>query len=139
MLAKLHSSLTILAVRPPATSDQVAIATNHFGSLPEEYVQLVGEGTEIELGGPDNAYIRIWGPEGCVDMEQGYNITHYLPGAIPVGDNGGCDVIYYGNGEKGFGVYKVGLSNPFQEYAVWLADSLTSFLVEGVGIDKIWD
>ena len=67
---------------------------------------------------------------------------HYIPDLHDFMEKGwliGCDLLfYYGEGEEGFGIYRVGAGvlslNPL-DLARKIAYTLTDFLVKGVGID----
>lgn len=50
------------------------------------------EATELELsyGG---RYLRLYGPLGCMEMDEAYGISNAIPNAITIGDNGGGEAI----------------------------------------------
>ena len=54
-----------------------------------------------------------------------------------IGDDLGDMVYFYGFGNDGFGVYFLEVGSLGFEYANKIADTLTDFLVNGVGIDVI--
>ena len=60
-----------------------------------------------------------------------------MPGAIPIGDNGGGEVIFYADGSNGFGLYQVKYGNLDLEDATWIAPDLEALLYRGEGIDRI--
>lgn len=82
-------------------------------------------------------YIRIWGPAGCIEMDEGYGIRRRIPGAFPVGDDGGGHVIFYQNGKDGFGLYHVGYGNLVGDDAIWIAPTLADLLTKGKGIERL--
>lgn len=130
MLERLHSSLKILAKQQPASSSDMAAMEEYFGSVPQEYAALMAEASEIEFQ-RGAKYFRIWHPSGCIDMDQGYHIRECIAGCIPVGDDGGGDVIFYDEGEQGFGVYLSDYSVLDRQEAVFIAESLSAILLEG--------
>ena len=135
MLESLHNSFRLLASQPGATAEQIAELKSRFPSVPDEYVKLVEEATEIELQHETGQYIRIWGPGGCIEMDEGYDISKRILGAVPIGDDGGGKPIFYMNGKSGHGLYHVGYGDLDAEDAVFTAPSLTAFLQQAVGID----
>jgi hypothetical protein len=135
MLESLNINYRILARQPGVNNAQVVELKNSFPSIPAEYLQLIGEVTELELEYTTGQYIRIWGPEGCFEMDSGYDISKYIPGAIPIGDDGGGRVIFYLQDKKPPGLYHVGYGNLDANDAVYLAPNLTALLRDAIGID----
>jgi hypothetical protein len=133
-MPKLHSSLQLLASAPPASAAEMAAHLAYFGEAPLDYRQLMNEATEIELHHISGQYFRIWGPIGCVEMDEGYGIRERIPGAIPIGDDGGGQVIFYHAGNRGLGLYHVGYGNLCSNDAIWIAPSINDLLTSGVGI-----
>src|SRR5690606_8385509 len=120
----------ILASQPGATSEEIRDLTDYFGIVPQEYVDLICEATEIEMQHLEGQYVRIWGPLGCIEMDEGYGIRQRMPDALPIGDDGGGHVIFYSDGKHGHGLYHVGYGNLDRGDAVWIAPSLYAFLVK---------
>jgi hypothetical protein len=135
MLNKVNSSYKLLAKGPPATQEQIDAAVTHFGTLPQEFIDLVREATDVELQHQNGQYVRIWGPVGCVDMDEANEIRKYIPESFPIGDDGGGHVIFYGKGDSGEGLYHVGFGNLGMEDAVWIANTLGCFLVHAKGVE----
>lgn len=132
----IDSSFKLLANAPSATKEHVDILLNHFGTTPKEYIELVLKATEVELQHRNGQYIRIWGPQACVDMDEGYGIRRQIPSAIPIGDDGGCHVIFYATGKQGNGLYHVGYGNLDLDDAIWIAPSLVDLIGKATGIDS---
>jgi hypothetical protein len=135
MLPLLHHSITAFASLPAATPEQLEAVRSKFPNLPQEYFDLMQLATEIQLGLPDDGYLRIWSPEGPADYYEGYHFHQYMPGAIPIGDNGGCKAIFYADGNNDFGLYRVGFSNLVLEDATWISPGLEALLYRGEGLD----
>jgi hypothetical protein len=55
---------------------------------------------------------------------------------MPIGDDGGGQVIFYLDGQHGFGLYHVGYGNLGEEDAIWIAASLKELLCEAKGVDS---
>jgi hypothetical protein len=134
MLDELNAVFTILANGPPASLEQIEVCQNRFQDVPREYVELISEVTELEIQHQNGEYVRIWGPIGAVEMDIGYNICKRIPGAIPIGDDGGGHVFIYANGISGRGLYRVGFGDLDLDDAVWIAPTLAAMLIDGVGI-----
>lgn len=136
MFHSLHASFQLLAHEAAAGTAELASLEKHFGSVPQEYVDLVLAATQIELAHSSGQYIRIWAPATCIEMDDGYGIRKRLPGAIPIGDDGGGQVIFYRDGKHGFGLYHVGYGNLDPDDEVWIAPSLTALLTQAIGIQQ---
>ena len=70
-------------------------------------------------------------------MDEGYGIQKRIPGAFPIGDNGGGHLIFYQDGEHGRGLYQVGYGDLDGADAVFVAVSLTDTLTKATGIETI--
>lgn len=134
MLA-IGNSFSVLAHRSPASNADVAALTRHFPFIPKEYLDLVAQATEVEVQHQSGQYLRIWDPLDCIEMDEGYHIRKYISDAIPIGDDGGGQVIFYMNGHNGFGLYHVGYGNLGRDDAVWISANLSDLLLKATGID----
>ena len=109
--------------------------------VPEEFIQIIKEKTELEIQVDDKKYIRIWGANGCIEMNAAYSVQKYIPNSLAIGDDECCNVILYASGHEGFGVYMVSLSDLDVDEMVFIANSLEDFFVKGKGVDvfnNIW-
>lgn len=107
--------------------------------IPNEYLELISEQTEIEINIQNQKYIRIWGADGCIEMNEAYFIQKYIPNSLAVGDDEGGNVILYAEGEKGFGIYIVAFNDLDVEEMVFIADSLEEILVSAKGIERVME
>ena len=130
----MSNSYSLLAIGPPATPEQLNALIVHFGSIPQEYIELAREATEIEVQHRDGQYIGIWGPSGCIEMDDGYGIRQRIPDAFPIGDDGGGRVLFYANGNRGPGLYYAGYGDLDRGDAVWIAATLDELLANATGI-----
>lgn len=80
--------------------------------IPEEYINVIKEGSDMEISVDDEMYIRIWGAEGCVEMNEAYNIQAELPNSLAIGDDEGGSAIIYMKGKKGKGFNSKRNPNP---------------------------
>lgn len=126
----------ILAKQPNAMPEHVQQLKDYFVNCPQEYIDLVCEATEIEMEHVEGQYVRIWGPLGCIEMDEGYHIRQNIPSAFPIGDDGGGQVIFFAEGKYGHGLYHVGYGNLDLEDAIWIAPDLHSFLLNAEGVDS---
>lgn len=103
--------------------------------IPSEYVELIREKSEIEISINEKKVLRIWGADGCVEMNEAYNIQKYLPYSWAIGDDEGGYVIIYAKDENDIGLYAVSFSDLDDNEKIYIAPSLCDFLIKGVGID----
>ena len=109
--------------------------------VPEEFIQIIKEKTELEIQVDDKKYIRIWGANGCIEMNAAYSVQKYIPNSLAIGDDECCNVILYASGHEGFGIYMASLSDLDVDEMVFIANSLEDFFVKGKGLDvfnNIW-
>jgi hypothetical protein len=137
MPLKLHPRTRVLAVKGPAEQADLRLAEERFGHLPDDYTSIVQEATELELEFENGRYFRVWGPSGCVEMDEGYEIAAQVPGAIPIGDDGGGQFIYYGDGGRGWGLYCMDYGDIDPKEGVWIAVSLEDFLAHQEGSERL--
>ena len=126
----------VLAHRPAADPADVRRMVRHFGSAPDDYLRLIVNGTEIELEHRSGQYVRVWGPGGCMELDEAYRIREQMPGAVPIGDDGGRILLYF-LGDRGWGLYLAGWGNLGREDAVWVGPSLERLLRHGEGIENV--
>lgn len=134
MLDNISSQYRVLAAQPAANTNVLHLRQK-FVAIPQEYIDLISEATEIEIQHTGGAYMRIWGPMGCIDMDEGYEISRRIDGAFPIGDDGGGRVILYMTGDQGYGLYIVGFGDLDAEDARWIAPSLKDLLTNATGIE----
>ena len=133
----LHDDWLVLASRPPVEDHEVCLLRSSFPALPSDYLDFARMATEVELKGKGKKYLRIWSPQGCLEMDEAYGISQRMKGAIPIGDNGGGQVVFYQCGNRGDGIYRVGYGNLDADDAIFIASSLRSLLQDGEGIDTL--
>lgn len=103
--------------------------------VPNEYIKIIKEKTEIEILVDNEKYIRIWGANGCVEMNTAYFIQKYIPDSLAIGDDECGNAVLYAYGYKGFGVYIVPLNDLEIDEMVFISTSLEDFFVNEKGID----
>ncbi len=113
-------------------------------ALPEDYIeflkQISGEdsyGPEFEVE-DEGVSIWIWSAntalEKLEELNQPFN-HEFLNNAWLFGNDLGDLVYFFGTGKDGFGLYRTSEGCLDIENAVKISDTLTEFLVNGVGID----
>ena len=55
-----------------------------------------------------------------MDMDEGYNISVFMPGLFSFGDDGGGRFLFYSKGNNGYGVYMTGYGNIDISDSIWI-------------------
>ena len=99
---------------------------------------------EFEIESDDEAIgsipICLWSANRALGMQNEFAHPmkeNFIRKVWFIGDDLGDMVYLYGFGNDGFGVYFVEAGSLGFEYAYKIADTLTDFLVNGIGIDVI--
>ena len=104
-------------------------------SVPLDYIELIREKSELEFIIGTSDYVRIWGADGCLDLNAAYHVQEYLPNSLAIGDDGGGGALLYLLGEKGFGLYLCRFADLEVSAARFVAGSLAEFLCGEIGAD----
>ena len=137
ILKNLYRGFRIAANEPAASQDDIdTLRRSARITVPEDYVNVVKEMTEVEMLINEREYLRIWPPLDCLDDYEYFQ--EHLPGSLFIGDNGNGDAIVYMTGKKGFGLYKVDFAVLDIEDAEFIAPSLKDLLTKGTGADVIF-
>lgn len=105
--------------------------------IPEDFLKVITELTEIEINVDEKKYIRIWGADGCIEMNDAYNIQENIPNSLAIADDEGGNALIYTTGEKGFGLYLIAFNDLDVDELQYVADSLSDLLINNTGIDVI--
>lgn len=105
--------------------------------IPDDYLEVIRDRTEIEINIHDEKYLRIWGANGCMEMNEAYYIQKYIPNSLAIGDDEDGNAILYANGKNGFGVYAVAFNDLDEEEMRFIAKSLRELLVYEKGIETL--
>ena len=137
-LKDLHKRLKVASKKNASSSEAVTKMKKLFGdnTLPDEYISFITQASEVEISIDDICFIRIWGAEGVIEMNNAYHVQKYIPGGVAIGDDEGGSVILYAEGENGYGLYKTGFGDLDIDDSEYIADSLRSLLLNGDGIEK---
>ncbi|MGH1558815.1 hypothetical protein ACRAWD_16215 [Caulobacter segnis] len=110
-----------------------------YPAIPDGYLDVVREATNVTLLWNRQGELRIWGPEEVVGMDGAYGASTRMPGAMPFADNGGGEWLVYGDGVKGRGVYLVDTgSMDLDEYAPWVCKDLNEILTKATNVDLVF-
>lgn len=128
MIRTLHPSVLVLALKAGASPQDLQALQSRFPELPASFSALFSEATEIELS-YKGKYLRLYGPMRCAEMDDAYGVSEKIPGAVPVGDNGGGEaIIFLPRPDRG--VYRVGYGSLALEETIYIARSLEALLCE---------
>lgn len=138
LLECLHESFSIATFRSASSENEIA-ALEMFSSIhvPEEFINIIRQKTEVEILVSNEKYIRLWGAGGCVEMNRAYSIQRYIPFSLAIGDDEGGNAIIYATGNAGFGLYIVAFNDLGTDEMIYLSATLERFLVDGEGISVI--
>ncbi len=138
ILRNLHPGFVLAASESAATEDAIE-RLREFASVgvPEDYEDIVREATEPEIQLRDHIYIRVWSPDGCIEMNDAYEVQAAIPNSLAVGDDEGGRAFIYMTGSQGFGLYIVGFGALAVEEADFVAPSLKDLLTEGIGVENL--
>jgi hypothetical protein len=131
VLDKLHTDVRVLARQGGAQTSELAALSVRFPELPATFLNLFGSATERELS-YRGAYIRFYGPRGCLEMDRAYQISARIPGAVVVGDNGGGEAIVFMPASPGPGLFRVGYGVLVIDELIPIAPSPEALLVHAL-------
>lgn len=106
-------------------------------NVPIEFIEIISELTEVEISVNNEMYIRIWGAENCIEMNEAYNIQKYIPNSLAIGDDEGGNALIYANGPRGYGLYLISFNDLEVEEMKFISSSLFDLLHNATGIDVI--
>lgn len=105
--------------------------------VPSEYLNLIRKYSELEFMVSDIRTIRIWGADGCIEMNKAYHIQKYIPQSLAIGDDEGGNALIYATGCEGFGVYAVAFNDLEIDEMKYISDSLVSLFVNGKDVQAL--
>lgn len=140
MITGLGKEWTIVDMRPRGSMADLANLRSRFTTIPPEYLGIASDMTEYNLKHSGGQYLRIWPPATLLEMDTAHHISRRLPGAIPIGDDGGDQVILYIRGGQGFGLYRVPFGALDYDELHFVAPTLMELLADSIGVlpNDIW-
>ena len=143
MLERLHESFSVAASEPPSPRAELealqAFAAARGLRVPDEYLALVRQATEVELLVEGRGCLRIWSAAGVVELNEAYGVQTAMPRALAIGDDEGGNALAYLEGSEGAGLYRFAFADPDPAEAVYLAPSLVALLQHGAPFERLFD
>ena len=124
MLESLHRDIRVLTQESGATPSEIATLKSRFPTLPDLLADLMLDATELELS-YRGRYLRLYGPRGCIEMDNAYGISDAIPTAITIGDNGGGEAIVLVENT----VYRIGYGALAPDELNYIASSVDELLI----------
>lgn len=124
MIERLHRDIRVLTRKNGATQAELVALKSRFPGVASSLLDLLRDATEIELS-YRGRYLRLYGPVGCIEMDEAYGIASALPNAITIGDNGGGEAIVLVDGA----VYRVGYGALARDELHFIANSIDDLLI----------
>ncbi len=138
ILNNLSSNYRIDASKPSSNDEDIKNLIEFSKiEVPEDFLEIIRERTEIEINVDEKKYIRIWGAEGCIEMNEAYAIQESIPNSLAIADDEGGNALIYTTGEKGFGLYVIAFNDLDVDELQYVANSLSDLLINNVGINVI--
>lgn len=141
MLGKLDSRWRVVAQRKIGGDAEFAQFLLAFPGVPSEFEEIARTSTEYELQHAlVGQYFRIWPPASCLSMDAAHSISKRIPGAIPIGDDGGDRAIVYARQGDTLRIFAVPFGAMAPDELRFIAPNLRGILErsEGVKEDDIW-
>ena len=126
------------ACGPPAAAAAIVRFEARYAAPPPGYMAVVRRATGIVLLWQRRGELRLWGPDEAIGMDDAYGVSASIPGAVPIGDNGGGELIVHGEGTDGLALYLVDTGSLFlDEDAPKIASHLAALLEHGEGAEIV--
>ena len=106
-------------------------------TLPQDFIEIIKEKTEIEINVKNKKYIRIWGAQNSLELNEAYMFKEYLPNSLAIGDDEGEYAFVYYDGAQGYGIYAIAFNDLDPDEMFYISPSLEALLVEGDGLTTI--
>ena len=138
ILKNLSSNYKIYASQLGSNSEQIKKLINFSEiNIPNDFLHLIRLLSEIEINVGEEKYIRIWGADGCIEMNEAYNIQKNIPLSLAIADDEGGNALLYTTGKKGFGLYIIAFNDLDVDELIYVSKSLNDLLVNNIGINII--
>lgn len=135
---KLNEQYRTFSYGPPADAADMDRFVQRYENVPPGYLAIVREVTGLVLLWQHRSQLRLWGPDEAIGMDDAYGVSANIPGAVPIGDNGGGELIVHGEGTDGLALYLVETGSLFlDEDAPKIAPDLEALLEHGEGAEIV--
>jgi hypothetical protein len=105
MIEQISTTLRVIRSSPPARPGDLAQLRERFPELPDDYCELVSQATDVELEDRVGGYLHLWGPARCLEVDEWQQLSKWLGGAIPIGDDGRGRFLQYAQGDSGWALF----------------------------------
>ncbi|MDD4049356.1 MAG: SMI1/KNR4 family protein [Clostridia bacterium] len=138
ILNKLSAKFRVDVKAKASTIDEIrALQAFSDINIPNEYLEIIKEGSEFEINVDNEKYIRIWGATGCVEMNEAYSIQEYIPKSLAIADDEGGNALIYVIVDNSLKLCKVAFNDLDVDELQEISSSLEDLLVNEVGIEVV--
>lgn len=138
ILKELSNKYRIDASKPASNNKEIEKLVKFSNiNIPEDFLEVIRELTDVEINVDGEKYIRIWGADRCIDMNEAYSIQDNIPNSLAIADDEGGNALIYTTGDQGFGIYVIAFNDLDIDELQYVAGSLSDLLINNVGIDII--
>lgn len=123
----------VYAFGPPASSSELDALGERYPLIPAGFADLALQVTGLVLLWHYRGELRLWHPGDIGAMDDAYEVSRYLPGAMPLGDNGGGSLLIHCIGADGAGIYLFEAGALFIEDARFLAPDIMALIERAEG------
>ena len=144
ILSHLFPCLKLVSYQAPSTKEEInALVEFSPIEVPSEYLQLIQEGSELEIGvdlqGEGYWFIRIYGASNAKEMNQTYRVQEDLRQSLAIGDNEGGHMLVLVPTATPPGIYRIPMSCLSDlDDATFIANDLTELLVKGKNLRRVF-
>lgn len=138
-ISKIHPSLEVVRFELASTLEDVKrLQRSSPTEVPRDYAEWVQVASELEIVDKNaTCCFRVWDVDGCLEMNEAYDVKRSLPGALAVGDNEAGALLVYLSSVRKPGLYRVSLGDMDVDSAVWIAESLDELLFEAKNVELL--
>ena len=134
----INETFKIEVYKSPASRAEIeSLLSSVDVQVPEIYLRIVREMTDVEILVNQRKYVRIWGPARVLEMNEAYEVQKNIPASLAIGDDESGSALILMTGSRGFGFYKVGFGDLDVGDASYIASSLEDFLLNAIGVEAI--
>lgn len=135
---QLNENLCIDVFKEHSTKDSIEKLILYSDiPIPEDYISFISMMSETEILISKQKYIRIWGAQNSLELNEAYMFKEYLPNSLAIGDDEGEYAFVYYNGAHGYGIYAIAFNDLDPDEMFYISPSLEALLVEGDGLTTI--
>jgi hypothetical protein len=138
----LNKRFRVDVVKAPSTDAEIAELIKFSPiPVPEFYLEMIRQGSDFEILVDNKMYIRVWGADGCLEMNPAYGIQEKAGVCLAIGDDEGGMALALVPGSVKFaaGLYLVDFAVLDIEDSTYIAESLEDLLINGTGAERIYN